>query len=290
MTTERKRPSYYIHDNGFTMPGGFPKDCFESSLDYEPEAGDIFIVTYPKCGTTWVQCILYLLLNKGVPVEPGKSINDFIPHLEEVGKDRIKDLPRPRVIKTHLPYHLTPYSAQAKYIYIARNPKDCCVSFYHHTKGFPRHYAFLDGNFDDYFEVFVKGEVDFGDYFDHILSWISRKNDQNVLFLLYEKMKENTEQNIKRIGEFLGSPFLESCSDDHIFSLVLKYSSIDAMKRTPDTWSSRRPPGVENFIRRGIVGDWRNYFSEEQIQRLDDKSKQKFRGTAAEHLWDKFDC
>lgn len=279
-----------MHDNGFIMPANFPIDCFKSSLDYKPEERDIFIVTYPKCGTTWVQYILYLLLNKGAPVEPGTNINSLIPHLEEVGKDRIRDLPRPRVIKTHLPYHLTPCSTQAKYICIARNPKDCCISFYHHTKGFPHHYNFLDGKFDDYFEIFLKGEVDFGDYFDHLLSWIAHKDDENVLFLLYEEMKENPEQSIKKIGEFLGSPFSESCSDDNVFNLVLQHSNIDVMRKTPDAWSSKRPPEAADFIRKGAVGDWRNYFSEDQTQRLDDKFRKKFGGTAAEHLWDKFDC
>ena len=59
------------------------------------------------------------------------------PHLEEVGSDFVRNEATVangyRLIKTHFPYELTPRSSKAKYIYVARNPKDCVVSFYHHT-------------------------------------------------------------------------------------------------------------------------------------------------------------
>jgi hypothetical protein len=59
------------------------------------------------------------------------------PHLEEMGKDFVREKATIaggyRLIKTHFPYKLTPQNPNAKYIYVARNPKDCVVSFYHHT-------------------------------------------------------------------------------------------------------------------------------------------------------------
>ena len=44
----------------------------------------------------------------------------------------------PRYIKTHNSYDFVAYSPDVacKYIYIARNPKDVCVSLWHHARGF----------------------------------------------------------------------------------------------------------------------------------------------------------
>jgi len=49
----------------------------------------------------------------------------------------VHHMPSTRYIKTHLPFNLLPHQIQAherspKIIYVARNPKDVCTSFYHH--------------------------------------------------------------------------------------------------------------------------------------------------------------
>ncbi|HEY9182457.1 MAG TPA: sulfotransferase domain-containing protein, partial [Gammaproteobacteria bacterium] len=95
-TSDAIRPRYTIHD-GFRMPMGFPVAGFDSGQRYRAAAGDIFVASYPKCGTTWTQYIVYLLLNGGHPLGPGQSINDVFPHLEEVGEDVVRALPEPRL-------------------------------------------------------------------------------------------------------------------------------------------------------------------------------------------------
>ena len=171
MSAGARRPRYTLHD-GFRMPMGFPVAGFDSGQRYRPSPGDVFVSTYPKCGTTWIQYIVYLLLHGGEPLPAGVRMDEVFPHLEEVGEARVRALPEPRLIKTHLPLERTPWHPGARYVYAVRNPFDCAVSFYHHTRGFVRHYDFADGTFDDFFECFVVGEVDFGDYFDHLASWL----------------------------------------------------------------------------------------------------------------------
>ena len=198
-----RRPKYTIHD-GFLMPMGFPVEGFDSGQRYRAAAGDVFVSSYPKCGTTWMQYLVYLLLHRGEPLGAGGSINEVFPHLEEVGEAVVRALPEPRLIKTHLPFERTPWNPEARYIYVARNPFDCLVSFYHHTRGFPKHYDFADGTFDEFFECFIRGEVDFGDYFDNLLSWLPRRDEPNVLFVTYEDMTVAPHAAAVAIGEFLG--------------------------------------------------------------------------------------
>ncbi|MEA5511736.1 sulfotransferase domain-containing protein [Crocosphaera sp. UHCC 0190] len=279
-----KKPSYYYH-NGFRMPMGFPIEGFTSALNYQAQPSDIFIVTYPKCGTTWTQYIVWLIQHNGEPLSASKKIEDDIPHLEEVGKEKIEILPQPRVIKTHFPYNLTPYHPQAKYIYIARNPFDCAVSFYHHTRGFIKHYNFAEGSFEDFFECFIKGEVDFGDYFDHLVPWYKHKDEHNVLFLTYENMKIEPKNAIIDIINFLGKAYKDRIKNEEILNKIIINSSLENMKKDQQRWSSKRPENMPPFIRKGQVGDWENYFSPEQQQRLIEKFMIRTAGTGLETLW-----
>jgi hypothetical protein len=282
--TSSRRPRYIVHD-GFRMPMGFPVEGFDSGQRYAAQPGDVFVATYPKCGTTWVQYIVYLLLHEALPLAPGESLGDVFPHLEEVGREAVAALPEPRLIKTHLPLERTPWHDQAKYLFVARNPFDCAVSFYHHTRGFVRHYDFADGTWDDFFECFLAGEVDFGDYFDHLLSWWPRRGAPNVLFLTYEQLASEPENGIRRIATFVGGRAAALAENPARLEQVVRQSSFDGMRSDQDRWSSRRPADMPAFVRKGVVGDWRSTFSPSQAGRLAEKLARRAAGTGVEHLW-----
>ncbi|NES22427.1 MAG: sulfotransferase domain-containing protein [Symploca sp. SIO3E6] len=278
------KPSYTLHKN-FRLPMGFPPECFDSGLTYQAQAGDTFIVTYPKCGTTWMQHILWMLHHDGMPLPLGKNINLEVPHLEEVGGEFVAALPEPRFIKTHLTYELTPYHPEAKYIYVARNPFDCAVSFYYHTKGFIKHYDFAEGTFDKFFLCFLAGEVDWGDYFEHLIPWVEQKNKPNVLFLTYEVMKSDPKAAIIDLAHFLGHAYVKKIENLQILESVLDHTSFARMSKDQSRWSSQRPAHLTNFIRKGEVGDWKSHFSAAQAQQLTQKFREKTKGTEAANLW-----
>ena len=43
-----------------------------------------------------------------------------------------------------------------------------------------------------------------------------------------------------------------------------------------------RVPGAASFMRKGEVGDWRNYFTEEQSRRFDELYEKKLAGSGLE--------
>lgn len=92
---------------------------------------DVFIATYPKCGTTWTQEITYLIYNDGVPPKNHLERIRNNPFIEMLGEDGPKNMGRPGCIKTHLPRDLVPYADHAKYIYVLRNPKGRATLFLH---------------------------------------------------------------------------------------------------------------------------------------------------------------
>ena len=241
---------------------------------------DLFIVTYPKCGTTWTQHITYLILHDGVPLAPDQRMDVVWPHLEEVGNDFVREnatINGYRLIKTHFSYNLTPKNPNAKYIYVTRNPKDCVVSFYHHTVGFPRHYDFAEGSFDTYFNLFLEGKVDSNDYFHFLREWLDHKDDTNVLFLRYETGRNDIRQYIFQIAEFLGEEYPKRLlqDDERILKLVMEHSSLHSMQQNPRRWCSDRT-GFTPFIRKGSIGGWKELLSEDQAKLLQQRLNQMF--------------
>ena len=267
------------------MPLGFPPEGFESGLRYAAQPDDIFVCTYPKCGTTWMQYIVYLLMHAGEPLARGASLGSVFPHLEEVGREVVAALPAPRHIKTHLPKTLAPFAADARYIYVARNPFDCVVSFYHHTRGFPQHYDFSNGTFADFFECFMKGEVDFGDYFDHLLSWAALTGAPNLLFVTYEQMKADVRGAIIAIAAFLGEKAQRTVRNEAVLTRILDAVSFKSMAEDQRRWSSARPKHQPPFVRKGAVGDWQNLLEPPQARRLLAVFEERTAGTSVAQLW-----
>ena len=77
----------------------------------------------------------------------------------------LKTLPSPRLIKSHLTYSTTPRSAnkddQCKYIYIARNPKDVAVSYFHFTEYLNVFGADYNGPWEFFAKLFIEGNGKF---------------------------------------------------------------------------------------------------------------------------------
>ena len=277
------KPSYRIV-GGMRMPLGFPAEGLESGLSYRPASGDIFVASYPKCGTTWLQYIVWLLI-RGRPLAANESLAELFPHLEEVGAEAVAALPEPRLIKTHLACGLTGYAADARYLVILRNPFDCAVSFFHHTTGFPRHYDFEGGSFASFFDCFIRGEVDFGDYFDHLLSWHEARTRPNVHFFTYEAMRADPRKAVREIAAALGERAQAQVATADGLEAVVRETSIEAMRRDQLRWSSARPAWATGFVRLGLVGDWQTLFTREQLRALLAEFDRRLAGTALAELW-----
>ncbi|XP_064489148.1 sulfotransferase ssu-1-like isoform X2 [Ornithodoros turicata] len=300
----KRKPLFQLVD-GVKIPLGFSPESLRSCLQYKPSPGDIFIDTFPKCGTNWAKRIVQLLLGRDTSdcSDYGLSTSFF----EMVGNDVIQNLPQPRIICTHLEYHLLPQHKEAKYIYIVRNPKDCCVSFFYHTQK-TKVYEFEDATFDEYLDLFIRGETSYGDYFSHLVSWYPKTDLPNVLFLTYEGMKKDPAKGILKMAEFLAVPDAElRDGNSEKFKAVVEACSVDSMRqylktnydrtmadKPAEEWSAKKdypldraPPPPDVMVRKGVIGDWRNHFSAEQSDRIERAFSEKCGSVAnANDLWD----
>ncbi|GBM47702.1 Sulfotransferase 1C4 [Araneus ventricosus] len=312
----RKTPRYVEIDNILTSAIDVP-ELHRAAKKFQPTKDDVVLVTYPKCGTTWTLQIVSLILRKGEPLTTSKQYFSFIPFLERTTTAELSQMPKPRLIKTHLPFHSLNFSKEAKYIYVARHPADCVVSYYHHTRLFHT-YFFTQGTFDDFFELFTKGEVAYNDYFDHLLDAYRRRKEPNVLFLTYESIKSNRRQVCLNIARFLGEEYYRSllADDEAILKKVFEYSSLEFMRFTvndfweiqfcsvPSEEEQKSNPVKKNiarllqeaekmgeksigkFIRQGNVGEGKITLSAEQMKRLHDRIQEKTATSVVMSLWE----
>ncbi|GIY63094.1 sulfotransferase 1C2A [Caerostris extrusa] len=59
----------YSKMNGLIYPAMYSLKCFQEALEYKPKPGDVFLDTYPKCGTTWMQNVAMYIFRKGKEME-----------------------------------------------------------------------------------------------------------------------------------------------------------------------------------------------------------------------------
>ena len=271
---------------GLPLPPFFSLEWLEDMRNMSLRPDDIWVVSYPKAGTTWTQQIVKLILNNGEQDE--KNVDESVPWVEAFAdipqmniyqknihrRFDVDKYPSPRAFKSHFSYNLMPCglpeTIPGQFIYVARNPKDVAVSFYYQYR---RMYC-PSPEWDQFFERFMKGEVEFGNYFDHILSWWEHRDDPNVLFIKYEDMKKDPSSTIVKVAEFIGHDI-----GDEIVSKIANDTSFAKMKDNPNankSWSSHvSKPGETRFMRKGIVGDWKSLFTSEQSARVDDLYKDK---------------
>ena len=84
----------------------------------------------------------------------------------------------------------------------ARNPMDCCVSFFHHERLVPQ--MGFAGTFDQYADLFRRGNNPMGSYFTHLKSGWFRRHYPNLKFIWFEEMRRDLPSIIDEMTYFLG--------------------------------------------------------------------------------------
>jgi len=131
-----------------------------------------------------------------------------------------------------------------------------------------------DGNFNEFFDRFVKGYIPYGPIWEHYLDVINWNqddlelpfDDNRILVIFYEDLKRDFANQVNRISEFLGK---QKLTEEEMKSLKT-HCSFKQMKINPtvnyqycDELGFRDRNETE-FMRKGEIGDWKNYLSSEQ--------------------------
>uniref|UniRef100_A0A8C3SSH7 Sulfotransferase n=1 Tax=Chelydra serpentina TaxID=8475 RepID=A0A8C3SSH7_CHESE len=240
-------------------------------------------------GTVWTQNILSLIYHEGHrDGTENMEIIDRVPWLEyNIHNMDYVHRPSPRLFTTHLPYYLAPRdlrNRRAKIIYVARNPKDVVVSYFHFSSLSVKLETVPD--FNSFLERFLAGKVLAGSWLDHVRGWSTHRDEFNILFLTFEEIKKDLRGAVLKICKFLGKQLNEKELDT-----VVEMAAFDKMKSDPRAnyefmEGNLLEKGKGHFLRKGTVGDWKNTMTVAQSERFDNVFKEKMKDLSLTFIWD----
>lgn len=233
-------------------------DSFARGVGYGPDPEDVFVVTQMRCGTTWMQHVVYEVLHRGAGdlVDSGTALHAVSPWLESRKTVPVEEAPllgdeRPsRIIKTHFPTSLCPFDTDARYVYVTRHPVSCfasCVDFIGANAGA------MAPPTEVVAEWFCSESMWWGPWPDHVDGWWTRAREaENVLFVHFEEMKSDLPGIVARVAEFLD---LEPLEDDEM-RRVVERCRFDYMRRHAEVFEMQ-PPHIlsvhADLFRRGTA-------------------------------------
>lgn len=226
----------------------------------------LFISGLPKSGTSWLESML---------AEYPGFIKNMIPeaikfeqknkgsHFLELQKEWFEKLDKSlTVLKLH--NYGSPNNAgvledlNIPYVVIFRDLRDVAVSHYFYVRNtwhHPEYEDYKDLSIEEGLKHFANTLLP--DFKEWINSWRKNVDSELSLVIRYEDLNDNTYDVFKKVVEHYSLP-----SDKETLEKIIKKNSFEKL-------TGGRNEGDENsssFYRKGVSGDWKNYFDDEITQ------------------------
>jgi aryl sulfotransferase len=281
---------------------------------YRPRPDDIVISTYPKCGTTWMQRVVGLLVFQTPEPRPIMEISPWIDRrsaTEPVAAvlAQLEAQAHRRFLKAHLPLDGLPLHDEVRYVHVARDGRDACISYHHHWSGLTaatlealdrigledetlgRLYPRAPADPAEHFHRWLTRGVIPGDedgapmmsFFHFERTWWEARHRPNVLLVHHGDLKADLPGEMRRVAEFLGI----SVASDRWPALVAA-AGFAAMRRDGDALMGSVAVsfrgGGDRFFHQGTNGRWRGVFRTADLALYEAKLRAEFPPACARWL------
>ena len=269
---------------------------------FEFREGDVVISTPPKCGTTWTQMLVALLIF-GSPdfPRPLSEISLWV-DMQLAGKDdvfsRLGAQTHRRFIKSHTAFDGLPYDERVTYLCVGRDPRDVAVSSRHHMSNLDldqflkvREQAvgledlaelvpaqkpptptdplvdFLQTDFEsDNVNVMSLSYV-----LHHLQSFWDRREDPNVELFHYADFQADLPGQLRRLAGVLGIELEESRVAELAAAASFEAMRGNAQMVAPNS-DARIWKDTNDFFHRGSNGQWREAFDDEMVRLYEERA------------------
>lgn len=242
---------------------------------------DVVIVSFGKSGRTWLRVMLsrFYQVRHGLPERLLIGFDNF----------HLRDRAIPRIFFTHDNY-VKDYTGNTtskadyygkKVVLLVRHPADVAVSQYHQWKfrmrpgkkdlnRYPEHGAEVP-----IFDFVAEHEAGLPKVVDFMNLWAAELgNLKDVLIVRYEDLKADPVGTLRRLVAFMGTPGRDAELEE-----AVRFGSFENMRRLEEKrafWLAggrmvaKDKSNPESFkVRRGKVGGWRDYFTEEEARAIE---------------------
>ena len=245
---------------------------------------DVFVVTPPKCGTTWMQTIIALLPSGDPEVETELSVNmpwvDIrVREMPEVAQ-RLEAMTHRRSMKSHTPIDGLPLDDRAQYICVFRHPLDAHFSYRKHLLNIPMPWFDLWYPEDDPERVTFRRFLDGGaEGFDgdamplaHILQHYKAAkavaDRPNVSLFHYADMTRDLAGAFAQVAGLLGVTHTDLVMDE-----LIQAATFDNMKAHAERFAPAGGKGFmksdSDFFHSGSSGKWHGELTDDELAAYD---------------------
>ncbi|MDG2425411.1 MAG: sulfotransferase domain-containing protein [Flavobacteriales bacterium] len=268
-----------------------PQAIESLAATWDTDENDIFICSHQKVGTHLtkkfvVEILRTLGLSEGHPCASGDIGVDSVPWpevmvsqkgIEKFENFRNQTAGQPRVWYIHCPIEDLPFRSihpGTRFIHVYRDPRGAAVSQYFFYKKHPLLQVDPDLDMDTYAQMFVGGDLYFGDYHHHTLGWAQaadpRINPEQLLVMQFENLVQDKLKSVKILSEFLAQG--QSLTHDQTVAIA-RSTEFNTMKQ-----GIQKNPGSfhfdpNTFFRSGKTDDWKELLPDSAVEIIDRKTK-----------------
>jgi hypothetical protein len=219
---------------------------------------DIFVAGYPRSGNTWMQYLIAgVTLDLNPRFAPDSLVLSLVPDVHS--QKFYKRFGTPTFFKTH---HL-PRPEYRRVIYLVRDGRDAMVSYFHFLAAF--------GNAQDPLKLVTTGDGLFPcRWHEHVEAWLANPHGAEMMIVRYETLREDRVNELQRICDFAG---LER--ERGLLERIAENSTFEAMheREKKQGWANKSWPKDKAFMRRGVVGSFKDEMPESVLQAFMQHSK-----------------